>query len=146
MAADWCSGPARLHNTCGQALARPMTSGVISARSRWNRRLGSAPLSIKLIAEVSAEQTGTYAYAGFGEREAPFFWIGSGPRSGGLVHIGLTASSRQLVDAFYRAALDAGGKDNGAPGLRPHYHANYYAAFVHDLDGHNIETVCHLPR
>ena len=59
------------------------------------------------------------------------------------LHLAFTAENRQQVDAFYRAALEAGGKDNGAPGLRPHYHANYYAAFVFGPDGHNIEAVCH---
>ncbi len=59
------------------------------------------------------------------------------------LHIAFTADSREQVDAFYRAALEAGGKDNGPPGLRPKYHANYYAAFVIDPDGHNIELVCH---
>lgn len=59
------------------------------------------------------------------------------------LHIAFTAETRQQVDAFYRAALEAGGKDNGAPGLRPHYHANYYAAFVIGPDGHNLEAVCH---
>jgi catechol 2,3-dioxygenase-like lactoylglutathione lyase family enzyme len=62
------------------------------------------------------------------------------------LHIAFQAKSRQQVDAFYRAALDAGAKDNGAPGLRPKYHANYYAAFVIDPDGHNIEAVCHEAR
>ena len=57
-----------------------------------------------------------------------------------------TAEDRKQVEAFYRAALEAGGKDNGAPGLRPHYHANYYAAFVIGPDGHNIEAVCHQPE
>jgi hypothetical protein len=57
-----------------------------------------------------------------------------------------TAEYRRQVDAFYRAALEAGGKDSGAPGLRPHYHANYYAAFVIDPDGHDIEVVCHEPE
>jgi catechol 2,3-dioxygenase-like lactoylglutathione lyase family enzyme len=59
------------------------------------------------------------------------------------LHLAFTAESRRQVDAFYRAALEAGGKDHGAPGLRPHYHANYYAAFVIGPDGHNIEAVCH---
>ena len=59
------------------------------------------------------------------------------------LHLAFTAASRQQVRAFHRAALGAGGKDNGAPGLRPHYHSNYYAAFVIDADGHNIEAVCH---
>jgi catechol 2,3-dioxygenase-like lactoylglutathione lyase family enzyme len=59
------------------------------------------------------------------------------------LHIAFAADTREQVDAFYRAALDAGGKDNGPPGLRPKYHANYYAAFVIGPDGHNIEAVCH---
>lgn len=59
------------------------------------------------------------------------------------LHLAFVAENRQQVHAFYRAALEAGGKDNGAPGLRPKYHANYYAAFVIDPDGHNIEVVCH---
>ena len=62
------------------------------------------------------------------------------------LHLAFTANSREQVEAFYRAALEAGGKDNGAPGLRPHYHANYYAAFVIGPDGHNIEVVCHEPE
>ena len=59
------------------------------------------------------------------------------------LHLAFRAENRRQVEAFYRAALEAGGKDNGAPGLRPHYHANYYAAFVIGPDGHNIEMVCH---
>ena len=59
------------------------------------------------------------------------------------LHLAFVAENRQQVDAFYHAALEAGGKENGAPGLRPHYHANYYAAFVIGPDGHNIEAVCH---
>jgi catechol 2,3-dioxygenase-like lactoylglutathione lyase family enzyme len=62
------------------------------------------------------------------------------------LHLAFAAENRGQVDAFYRAALEAGGKDNGAPGLRPHYHANYYAAFVIGPDGHNIEVVCHEPE
>lgn len=61
------------------------------------------------------------------------------------LHLAFVAKTREQVDAFYHAALVAGGKDNGAPGLRPRYHANYYAAFVFDPDGHNIEAVCHEP-
>lgn len=62
------------------------------------------------------------------------------------LHLAFTAENRGQVDAFHRAALAAGGKNNGAPGLRPHYHANYYAAFVIGPDGHNIEVVCHEPE
>ena len=75
----------------------------------------------------------------------PDLWIGG---EGGLqrpIHIAIAAPNRAAVDAFYRAAIAAGGKDHGAPGLRPHYHPNYYAAFVLDPDGHNIEAVCHAP-
>jgi catechol 2,3-dioxygenase-like lactoylglutathione lyase family enzyme len=61
------------------------------------------------------------------------------------LHLAFTAENRQQVEAFHRAALEAGAKDNGAPGLRPHYHASYYAAFVIGPDGHNIEVVCHAP-
>lgn len=62
------------------------------------------------------------------------------------LHIAFAAQHRRQVDAFHRAAIAAGGRDNGAPGLRPHYHANYYAAFVIGPDGHNIEAVCHAPE
>jgi len=66
----------------------------------------------------------------------------AGEKSGHL-HLAFTAESREQVEAFYRAALEAGGKDNGAPGLRPNYTGKYYAAFVIGPDGHNIEVVCH---
>ena len=62
------------------------------------------------------------------------------------LHLAFTAENRRQVDDFHRAAMEAGGRDNGAPGLRPHYHANYYAAFVIGPDGHNIEVVCHQPE
>jgi catechol 2,3-dioxygenase-like lactoylglutathione lyase family enzyme len=104
-----------------------------------------SPISIVLVMEVTAEQTGRDAHAGFGAGGKPFFWIGSGARPSGPVHFAFTAQSRAQVDEFYRAALAAGGKDNGAPGLRPHYHASYYGAFVFDPDGNNIEVVCHKP-
>ena len=99
-----------------------------------------APLGIAIVMQVSAEQTGQGAAVGFGANGKPFFWIGEG---GGHVHVAFAAPSREAVDAFYRAALAAGGKDNGPPGLRPHYHANYYPAFVLDADGNNVEAVCH---
>jgi catechol 2,3-dioxygenase-like lactoylglutathione lyase family enzyme len=104
-----------------------------------------APLGIGMILQVSAEQTGNGAAVGFGAQGKPFFWIGEGSPPDRHVHVAFTAQSRADVDAFYEAALAAGGKDNGAPGLRPHYHANYYGAFVLDPDGNNIEAVCHTP-
>ena len=84
--------------------------------------------------------------AGFGAGEGiPDFWIGSGSERG-ATHVALSAKDRAAVDAFYEAALGAGGKDNGPPGLRPHYHETYYAAYVHDADGNNIEAVSHRPE
>jgi catechol 2,3-dioxygenase-like lactoylglutathione lyase family enzyme len=105
-----------------------------------------APLGIGLIKEFDAEQTGGSAHAGFGENGRPYFWIGdSGDVLRGNLHVAFAAKTRAQVDAFYKAALAAGARDNGAPGVREHYHADYYGAFVLDLDGHNIEAVCHAP-
>ena len=82
--------------------------------------------------------------AGFGRAGKPDFWIGKGaPKDS--IHVAFKAAGRAQVRAFHEAALAAGGKDNGPPGVRPHYHEHYYGAFVHDLDGHNIEAVCHEP-
>ena len=103
-----------------------------------------APLGYALIMETGQTENDQPA-AGFGADGKPDFWIGG---EGGLnrsMHVAITANDRAAVDAFYRAALAAGGKDNGPPGLRPHYHPNYYAAFVFDPDGHNVEAVCHRP-
>jgi len=84
--------------------------------------------------------------AGFGSGEGiPDFWIGSHEERG-ATHVAFTAANRAAVDAFYEAAIAGGAKDNGAPGLRPHYHETYYAAYVHDADGNNIEAVCHKPE
>jgi catechol 2,3-dioxygenase-like lactoylglutathione lyase family enzyme len=80
-------------------------------------------------------------FLGYGASR-PFFWIGAGGASG-YAHVALAAPDRGTVDAFHAAALAAGGRDNGAPGLRPQYHPGYYGAFVLDPDGHNIEAVCH---
>jgi catechol 2,3-dioxygenase-like lactoylglutathione lyase family enzyme len=84
--------------------------------------------------------------AGFGAAEGmPDFWIGSRAERG-ATHVAFTATDRAAVDAFFEAALAAGATDNGVPGRRPHYHETYYAAFVHDPDGNNIEAVCHRPE
>jgi catechol 2,3-dioxygenase-like lactoylglutathione lyase family enzyme len=117
------------------------------ARSKTFYREALAPLGYSLVMEVPAGVTESgHAAVGFGENGKPDFWIGA---EGGLkaaLHIAIATKDRATVDAFYRAALAAGGRDNGAPGLRLHYHPNYYAAFVLDPDGHNIEAVCHTPR
>jgi catechol 2,3-dioxygenase-like lactoylglutathione lyase family enzyme len=93
--------------------------------------------------ELTAEQTGGYQGAGFGVRGKPYFWIGTGDALRGTLHVAFAADDREAVDAFYRAAIGIGAKDNGAPGLRPHYHPDYYGAFVLDPDGYNIEAVHH---
>ncbi len=82
----------------------------------------------------------------FGRPNMPQFWIGSFGGTPGPIHIAFAAANREQVRRFHEAALAAGGKDNGAPGLREHYHPNYYGAFVIGPDGHNIEAVCHKPE
>ena len=109
-----------------------------------------APLGIKVAMKVGKEQTGGhYEGAGFGKGEKPDFWIGAGggkKAAGNSVHVSFAADNRAAVDAFYKAAMEAGGKDNGPPGIRAHYHPNYYGAFVFDLDGHNVEACVHKPE
>ena len=114
------------------------------AKAFYTRAL--APLGYTLIMEIDADKTESASpAAGFGANGKPDFWIGG---EGGIdrpLHVAIAAKDRATVDAFYQAALAAGGRDNGSPGLRPHYHAHYYGAFVFDPDGHNIEAVCHAP-
>ncbi|MBR1216947.1 VOC family protein [Bradyrhizobium sp. U87765 SZCCT0131] len=103
-----------------------------------------APLGYTLVMEVQQHDNDAPA-AGFGRDGKPDLWIGGEGGMNKPLHVAIAAANRASVDAFHRAALAAGGRDNGAPGLRPHYHANYYGAFVRDPDGHNIEAVCHAP-
>jgi len=98
------------------------------------------PLGIK----VASEGPPTYGVELCTEADASLCLFQTGEKPAHL-HLAFAARNRRQVDAFYRAALEAGGKDNGAPGVRPHYHANYYAAFVIRPDGHNIEVVCQQP-
>lgn len=83
--------------------------------------------------------------AGFGRGGKPDFWIKQGDRNA-VVHVAFASDDRATVDAFYEAAISAGGRANGEPALRPEYHPNYYGAFVLDPDGNNIEAVCHMPE
>ena len=116
-------------------------------RSREFYRSVLAPLGGELVMEVTAEQTGDGSHAGFGMHGRPTFWIGTSHNAhSGSVHVAFTAPDRDAVRAFHRLALEAGATDNGAPGLRPHYHEHYYGAFVIDPDGHNIEAVIHTPE
>jgi catechol 2,3-dioxygenase-like lactoylglutathione lyase family enzyme len=93
-----------------------------------------APLGYKVLFDLAHA-------VGMGSEAAPAFWIGKG-QTGAPLHIAFFAADRESVDAFHRVALAAGGRDNGQPGVRAQYHPNYYAAFVHDPDGNNIEVVC----
>lgn len=106
-------------------------------------------IGYELLLEFPATVAGTDV-AGFGEAPKPDFWIAQAtpekPAHQQTIHFAFRVASRALVDAFYQAGLKAGGADNGAPGPRPHYHQNYYGAFVKDPDGHNIEAVCHDPQ
>ncbi|ADV13905.1 VOC family protein [Mesorhizobium sp. M7A.F.Ca.CA.001.09.2.1] len=105
-----------------------------------------APLGAALLYMVPLEYTGGKKVGGYG-RDRPVFWLQEG-KDGQKAHqhVAFTARSRAEVEAFYAAALAAGGKDNGGPGLRPHYHPDYYGAFVLDPDGNNVEAVCHAPE
>lgn len=116
------------------------------ARSRAFYDAALAPLGIAVIMEVTPEQTGGSGHLGYGSGGRPYFWIGNAGQATGRLHVALAAPDRKAVDAFHAAAIAAGGRDNGPPGLRPHYHPNYYGAFVLDPDGLNIEAVCHSPE
>jgi catechol 2,3-dioxygenase-like lactoylglutathione lyase family enzyme len=98
-----------------------------------------APLGIGLIMEVQG-------WAGFGRAGKPELWFGEHSAPQRPMHLAFLAESREQVRQFYTAALQAGAKDNGPPGIRAHYHEHYYGAFVIGPDGHNVEAVCHLPQ
>jgi Lactoylglutathione lyase and related lyases len=103
------------------------------------------PLGYQLMMELPKEVTGGRGVAGFGVPPKPDFWLAENATSNNPpLHIAFRADSQALVDAFYKAAMAAGGRDNGPPGPRPHYHDKYYGAFVLDPDGHNIEACCHV--
>jgi catechol 2,3-dioxygenase-like lactoylglutathione lyase family enzyme len=106
--------------------------------SRTFFRRALAPLGIQTVLEGEG-------WAMLGRDGRPQLWIGVHGIPPGPIHIAFAADSREQVRAFHRAALAAGGRDNGAPGLRAKYHPSYYGAFVFDPDGHNIEAVCHVP-
>ena len=109
------------------------------AKSAAFFRRALAPLGIQTVLEGEG-------WAMLGKEGRPQFWIGVHGIPPGPIHIAFAAENREQVRAFHRAALAAGGRDNGAPGIRAKYHPNYYGAFVFDPDGHNIEAVCHRPE
>jgi catechol 2,3-dioxygenase-like lactoylglutathione lyase family enzyme len=107
-------------------------------RSRTFYEQALEPFGVKV---VESSQGPGFAIEGGGD-----FWIGEGEPPAAPVHVAFAAADRATVDKFHRAAVEAGGRDNGAPGLRPQYHAGYYAAFVIDPDGNNVEAVFHGNR
>lgn len=117
-------------------------TGVIVGSFEASRRFYAAalaPLGYELLLEFHA------SVAGFGEPGKPDFWIAQGEPNTPRIHVAFRADTRREVDAFYEAALGAGARDNGAPGLKAQYHPDYDGAFVLDPDGRNIEAVCHSP-
>lgn len=122
------------------------------SRSFYDKALG--PLGVRRIKELVPGEggyAGTMRWVAFG-REQPELWIGEGMPAFWTeghtpgktpMHLALRAADRSAVDAFHREAVKSGGRDLGAPGLRPHYHAHYYAAYISDPDGNNLEVVCH---
>lgn len=120
-------------------------SDLARARTFYEKAL--APLGITLLMKIGSDLTEAGGDTlGFSNDDNPYFWIGDNERVGKGTHVAFAASRRAHVDAFYKAAMTAGGRDNGAPGIREHYHPNYYAAFVLDPDGINVEAVCHKPE
>lgn len=104
-----------------------------------------APLGASFLHLVPPEHTGGVKVGGFGV-DTPCFWLDEGEAQKPPLHFAFKAKSRAIVNEFHATAIDAGGQDNGKPGLRKHYHENYYGAFVLDPDGNNIEAVCHKPE
>lgn len=102
-----------------------------------------APIGYRVLLEFPKEVTQTAHVVGLGEEPKADFWVIEGSPQKPEIHVAFRAKSRRQVDEFYAAAIKAGGRDNGPPGIRAHYHPNYYGAFVLDPDGHNIEVVCH---
>jgi catechol 2,3-dioxygenase-like lactoylglutathione lyase family enzyme len=133
----WTSGGTMIDHT-GLQVSKPSVS-----RQFYTQAL--APLGYAVLMEVPKEFTGGLVVLGYGVAPKPDFWLAEGKPNEPRVHIAFRAENKKQVDDFYRAALAAGGKDNGPPGPRPHYHENYYGAFVLDPDGHNIEAVFHGP-
>ena len=113
------------------------------AKSKAFYSAALAPIGYAMLMEFPAAITKSTDVAGFGEAPKPDFWISGGTPNQPPIHVAFRVTSRAAVDAFYRAALEAGATDNGPPGIRAHYHPDYYGAFVLDPDGHNIEAVCH---
>jgi catechol 2,3-dioxygenase-like lactoylglutathione lyase family enzyme len=109
------------------------------ARSKAFYLAALAPIGMAIVSEGEG-------WAMMGKDGKPQFWFGAFGSPPGPIHLAFSAANRAEVQAFHKAALEAGGRDNGAPGIRGHYHPNYYGAFVFDPDGHNLEAVCHVAQ
>ena len=115
---------------------------IAKSRAFYEAALGPLGMSVQMEATPNQTESGGTAL-GFGVPGEKIFWIADGEKVGEGTHVAFRADRREQVDAFHAAGLKAGGRDNGGPGLRPHYGPNYYAAFVYDPDGANIEAVCY---
>jgi catechol 2,3-dioxygenase-like lactoylglutathione lyase family enzyme len=113
------------------------------ARSRGFYLQALAQTGHSRLVELPDPLGGPTQVAGFCHADGTDFWIRQGAANSPPIHVAFRVPSRVAVDEFYRAAMAAGGRDSGPPSLRPHYHPNYYAAYVLDPDGNNIEAVCH---
>ena len=120
-------------------------SDIAKSRAFYESALGALGMSVQMEATRDQTESGGTAL-GFGVPGEKIFWIADEERPGEGTHVAFKADTRAQVDAFHKAGLEAGGRDNGAPGLRPHYGPNYYAAFVYDPDGANIEAVCYAEK
>jgi catechol 2,3-dioxygenase-like lactoylglutathione lyase family enzyme len=110
-----------------------------ASRAFYERAL--APLGYRVVMDFDE-----WKACGFGPDEKPILWLAEREPYGTGTHVAFTCDDHDTVDAFHAAALEAGGTDNGAPGIREQYHPTYYGAFVHDPDGNNVEAVCHAPE
>ena len=115
--------------------------GITTAQFERSHALYAAALAPLGYVEAMRFDTPDGPVAGLGAGQ-PDLWIASGTAASGPIHVAFRAANRAAVDAFHKAALAAGGKDNGGPGLRPEYHPDYYGAYVLDPDGNNVEAVC----
>lgn len=120
-------------------------SDVKRSKTFYDRLLAAIGVHVEMAVPASIKDSGGDSY-GYGDAGKPYFWIVDGGRTEEGVHVAFSVESRAQVDAFHMAGLAAGGTDNGAPGLRLHYHPSYYAAFILDPDGINVEAVCHKPQ
>jgi catechol 2,3-dioxygenase-like lactoylglutathione lyase family enzyme len=142
------TGKSEVPHFAGDAILDHIEFAVADAeRSRRFYEHALRPFGMTVVIRVAPERTRTGGTRyGLGRDGYPRIWFHDGEAPGNPMHLALAATDRRVVDAFHAAALAAGGTDNGAPGIRERYHPNYYAAFMLDPDGNNIEAVCQAPE